>query len=148
MHTTDTIAAIVYEIRNAKTDISFRRASTTPLENRFGRTRIRVSVHETVSEIVKTMEIDEAVQFLYSQSTAKNQRLGYGEIVSALEYIKGVWFGYLICSESLLCVVGFPVTLSQLVLDQEENGIHIAIEMLMSDILLPFAKTNSLMMSP
>jgi hypothetical protein len=40
------------------------------------------------------------------------------------------------------------MTLSQLVLNQGENGIHIAIERLTSDILLPFAKTNFIMMSP
>jgi hypothetical protein len=34
MHATNTIAAIVYEISNAKTDISLRRASTAALENR------------------------------------------------------------------------------------------------------------------
>jgi hypothetical protein len=51
-------------------------------------------------------------------------------------------------AESLLCVVGFPMTLSQLILDQGENGIHTAVERLMFDILLPFAKTNFTMMSP
>jgi hypothetical protein len=40
------------------------------------------------------------------------------------------------------------MTLSQLVLDQGENGIHTAVERLMSDILLPFAKTNFTMISP
>jgi hypothetical protein len=62
-HTTNTIAPIVYEIRNAKTDISLRRASTTLLDNRFGQTRIRAGVHQTVSAIVKTMEIDEQFSF-------------------------------------------------------------------------------------
>jgi hypothetical protein len=45
MHATNTITAIVYEISYAKTDISLRRASITPLENRFGQTKIRASVH-------------------------------------------------------------------------------------------------------
>jgi hypothetical protein len=40
------------------------------------------------------------------------------------------------------------MTPSQLVLDQGENGIHITVERLMSDILLPFARTNFTMMSP
>jgi hypothetical protein len=40
------------------------------------------------------------------------------------------------------------MTLSHIVLDQGGNGIHIAVERLMSDILLPFAKTNLTMMSP
>jgi hypothetical protein len=101
-----------------------------------------------VSAIVKTMEIDEAVKFRYSERAVKNRRLEYGEIVSPLEYIKGLWFSCLIDAESLLCVVGSPMTLSQLVLDQGENGIHIAVERLMSDILLPFAKTNFMMVSP
>jgi hypothetical protein len=73
MHLTSTIAAIVYEISNAKTDISLRRASITPLENRFGQTRIRTCVHHTVPAIVKAMEIDEAVKFLYSQRAVKNR---------------------------------------------------------------------------
>jgi hypothetical protein len=83
-------------------------------------------VHQTVSAIIKTMEIDEAVKFLYSQRAVKNRRLEWGEIVSPLEYIKGLWFSCLISAESLLCVVGSPKTLSQLVLDQGENEIHIA----------------------
>jgi hypothetical protein len=115
MHATNTIAAIVYEISNGKTDISLRRASTTPWENRFRQTRIRAGVHHTVSAIVKTMEIGETVKFLYSQRVIKNRPLEYGEIVPPLEYIKGIWFSCLIDAESLLCVVGFPMTLSQLV---------------------------------
>jgi hypothetical protein len=99
MHATNTIAAIVYEISNAKTFISLRRALTNPLENRFGQTRIHAGVHQTVSAIVKTMEIDEAVKFLYSQRLVKTRRLEYGEIVSPLEYIKGLWFSYLIDAE-------------------------------------------------
>jgi hypothetical protein len=45
---TNTIAAIVHEINNAKADISLRRASTTPLKNQFGQTRIHAGVHQTV----------------------------------------------------------------------------------------------------
>jgi hypothetical protein len=111
-HATNTIAAIVYEISNVKTDISLRRVSTTPLENRFGQTRMRAGVHQTVSAIVKTMETDEVIKFLYSQRAVKNQQLEYGEIVSRLEYINGLWFSCLIDTESLFCVVGFPMTLS------------------------------------
>jgi hypothetical protein len=92
MHPTNTIAAIVYEISNAKTNISLRRASTIPLENRFGQTKIRAGVHQAMSAIVKTWETDEAVRFLYSRRGAKNRRLEYGETASPLEYIKGLWF--------------------------------------------------------
>jgi hypothetical protein len=94
------------------------------------------------------MEIDEAVKFLCSQEAVKNRRLEYGESVSPPEHMKSLSFSCLIYAKSLLCVVGFPMTLSQFVLDQEENGIHITVERLMSDILLPFAKTNFTMMSP
>jgi hypothetical protein len=45
MHATNTLTAIVYEISNAKTDISLRRAFITRLENRFGQTRIRAGLH-------------------------------------------------------------------------------------------------------
>jgi hypothetical protein len=72
----------------------------------------------------------------------------YGEIVSPLQYIKGLWFSCLINAKSLLCVVGFPMTFSQLVLDQRENGIHVTVERLMFDILLPFARTNFTLMNP
>jgi hypothetical protein len=67
------------------------------------------------------MKIDEAIKFLSSQRAVKNRRLEYGEIASPLEYIKDLWFSCLIYAESLLCVVGFPMTLSQPVLDQGEN---------------------------
>jgi hypothetical protein len=86
MHAINTIAAIVYEISNAKTEISLRRASTTPLQNRFGQTSIGNGVHQTVSAIVKIMEIDDAVKFLYAQKAVKNRRLEYGEIIGPLEY--------------------------------------------------------------
>jgi hypothetical protein len=148
MHVTNPIAAIASEISNAKTDISLWRASTTPLENRFGQTRIRSRVHQTVSGIAETMEIDEAVKFLDSQKAVKNRRLKSGEIVSPLEYIKGIWFSCLIYAESFPCVVGFPMTFSQLVLDQGENGIHITAERLMPGILLPCDNTNFTLMSP
>jgi hypothetical protein len=49
MHAINTAAAIVYEISNAKTDISLRRASITPLENRFGQTRIGAGGRRRVS---------------------------------------------------------------------------------------------------
>jgi hypothetical protein len=107
IHATNTITAIIYEISRAKTDISLQCSSTTPLENRFGQTRIRASVHQTASLIVKTMEIDEAVKFLYSQRGTKNRRLEYGEIISPLEYIKGLWFSCLIYAESFYALLDF-----------------------------------------
>jgi hypothetical protein len=66
MHATNSIEAIVNEIHSAKTDISLRRISTSPVENRFGVTRMHAGVHQNVLEIVKTMDIDEAVKFVYA----------------------------------------------------------------------------------
>jgi hypothetical protein len=62
--------------------------------------------------------------------------------------MKGIWFSCLISTESFLCVVGFPMTISQLASDQGENGIYIAVERLVSDILLPFVNGNFIMTSP
>jgi hypothetical protein len=148
MHTTNSIVAIVNEISSAKTEISLRRISTSPLENKFGVTRIHAGVHQTLSEILKTMEIDEAVKFVYAQQAVKNRRLAYGEIVIPFEYTPGLWFSSLLFAESLLSVVGFPLHLSQLVLDQGEDALHVNVERLMSDELLPFAKTKFSLMSP
>jgi hypothetical protein len=84
-HAINIIDEIVQEISNAKSDISVRRTSTTPLENRFGQTGMRDGVRQIMSAIVKTMEIDRALKFLYPQRAIKNWRLEYGEIISPLE---------------------------------------------------------------
>jgi hypothetical protein len=65
MHATNTIAGIVYEIRKATKPISLQRASTVPVEKKSEKIRMHAGVHQTVVGLVKTMEADEAMQFIY-----------------------------------------------------------------------------------
>jgi hypothetical protein len=55
----------VYEIKLGRTPISLQRISTVPMEKAFGKTRMHAGVHQTTVEPVKTMEDDEAMQFIY-----------------------------------------------------------------------------------
>jgi hypothetical protein len=48
---------------------------------------MQAGVHQTVVELVKTMEVDEAMQFIYVQDQIKNWRLAYGEIVFPCSYL-------------------------------------------------------------
>jgi hypothetical protein len=148
MHATNTISAIVYEIGSARTDISLQRISTICLEKRFGVTRMHAGVHQTLCGIRKTMEIDEAMRCVYVRAAVQSRRLSYGSIVTPYEYLGGVGIDMLVFAESLLCVVGFPITMTQVVADMGEDGVHIYVEKLMSDLLLPFAMTKVSMMSP
>jgi hypothetical protein len=77
----------------------------------------------------------------------KNRRLAYGETVTPYEYTPGLWYNCLIFAESLLYLVGFPLTLSPLVSDLGEDKLQICVERLISDMLLPFAKTKISLMS-
>jgi hypothetical protein len=147
MHATNTISAIVYEISSATTPISLQRISTVCLEKRFGVTRMHAGVHQTLCGILKTMEIDEAMKFVYARAAVANRRLAYGAIVNPFKCLEGIGIDTLIFAECLLSVVGFPILLSQVVLDLGEDGIHVNVEKLMSDVLLPFAKTKVSMMS-
>jgi hypothetical protein len=52
------------------------------VEKRFGTTWMHADVHQTLSGIVKAMEIDEAVNFLYAQHEVKNRRLVSWETVA------------------------------------------------------------------
>jgi hypothetical protein len=38
-----------------------------PLEKEFGATRLHAGVHQTVDELVKTMDIDQAMKLVYVQ---------------------------------------------------------------------------------
>jgi hypothetical protein len=54
---TNSIAGIVYEIRNASvgTKISLQHISTVPVEKKFGVTRMNAGRHHTLSSVIKTM---------------------------------------------------------------------------------------------
>jgi hypothetical protein len=147
IHATNSIEGLYYEVATAKTDVSLQRASTVPVEKRFGKTRMHAGGHQDMSGIVKTLEIDEAVKFLYAQHEVKNRRLAYGETVTPGAGTMGLAITPLIFAESLLCHVGFPITLSPPVLEIGEIALHISVEKLMSDVLLPWGKTKFSRMS-
>jgi hypothetical protein len=75
IHATNTTAGIMYEIKLARTPISIQRISTVPVGRKFGKTRIHAGVHSTVVEFIKTMEDDEAMQFIDVQDQFKTSRL-------------------------------------------------------------------------
>jgi hypothetical protein len=90
MHATNSIGEILYEIKIAKKPISLQRISTTPVERRFGRTRMHAGVHQTMSGLVKAMEQDEAMKVLYVDGEVKRRRFAYGEL-SLPAVIGGYW---------------------------------------------------------
>jgi hypothetical protein len=64
-HATNTITGTVDEIQLARTPISLQRIYTVPVENKFRKRRMYAGVHQTVVELIKTMEDDEAMPFIY-----------------------------------------------------------------------------------
>jgi hypothetical protein len=144
MHATNPISAIVYEISSARTGISFQRISTICLEKRFGGTRRHAGIHQTLCGILKTMEIDEAMKFVYPRAAVHSRRLSYGSIVTPYEYLGGVGIDMLVLAQSLLCVVGSPIAMTQVVADMAEDGVHIYVEKLMSDLLRSLREDQSL----
>jgi hypothetical protein len=75
MHPRNAIAGIVFEIHHACTPISLQRISTVPLEMLFGLTRLHTKTHQTVSAIIKTMEIDQAMRLVSASQEGRNRRL-------------------------------------------------------------------------
>jgi hypothetical protein len=73
MHATNTIAGVVYEIKKVTKPISLQCPSTLLVEKKFGKKRMHTGVHQTVVELLKTMEADEAMQFIYVQDQIKNR---------------------------------------------------------------------------
>jgi hypothetical protein len=76
------------------------------------------------------------------QEQIKNRRIAYGETISPCSCLTGIGITPLIFGEAVLHIVGFPAPVSPLLGD-----IDIFAEKLVSDALLPFAKTNFHMMS-
>jgi hypothetical protein len=71
MHATNTIAGIVYEIKKATKPISLQRASTVPVGEKFGKIRMHAGVHQTVVELVKTMELMKLCNVFISKTRSK-----------------------------------------------------------------------------
>jgi hypothetical protein len=110
IHDTNSIAGILYEIRNAPqgTKISLQRLSTVPLEKRFGMTRMHAGRHQTLGAIIKTMEVDAAMKSVYAYVCAKNRRLAHGEIVDSCRDLPDMEISPFVFVQPVLGVVGFP----------------------------------------
>jgi hypothetical protein len=147
MHATNTIAAIIFEIHHATHPISLERISTIPLEKRFGVTRMHAGTHQTMFGILKAMEIDQGMKFVYAQREVKNRRFAYGEIVDPCDDKHPFDRDPLLYAEVLLSFIGFPMSVNYPVIMQEAEVIRGYVEELFSDVLLPFAKTNLSAMS-
>jgi hypothetical protein len=142
IHTTNTIAGIVYEIRLARMPTSLQQISTVPVEKKFGKTKIHAGVHKTVIVLIKTMKDDEAMQFIYAQDQVKNLRLTYGETLSPCTFLTGIGITPLIYVEAVIYIVEFPAMISPLLGETTTDKFHIFVEKLMSEVLSAFAKTN------
>jgi hypothetical protein len=76
IHASDSIAGILYEIRNVPqgTKVTLQWLSTVPVEKEFGVTRMHAGRHPTLTAIIKTMEVDAAMRFVYRYIHLKNRR--------------------------------------------------------------------------
>jgi hypothetical protein len=146
MHATDSVSAIIYEIHNAELPISLQRLMTTPVEHRFGVTRVHAGTHQTMVGILKAMEEDEAMKYAYAQHHVKNRRLAYGETVDPCKAEHDLRDAPILYIDALLHFLGFPAAMNRLITN-DEDVIHDYVEILISDELLPFAKTNFAAMS-
>jgi hypothetical protein len=79
VHTRNSIVGIVYEIKRAKKAISLQRISTVPLEKKFRATQLHAGVHQTLGELVKTMDIDQGMKLVYVQEQIKIGGLHMGK---------------------------------------------------------------------
>jgi hypothetical protein len=147
IYATNTIAGIVHKAKLVKTAIYVQRISAVPVEKKFGKTRMHAGVHRMVVELVKTMEDNEAMQFINVQDQVKNRRLAYGETISPCACLTGIGMTPLIDVEAFLHIVEFLAMISPLLGETTTDEFHIFAEKLMSDALFPFAQTNFSMMN-
>jgi hypothetical protein len=151
MHASNSIAAIVFEIRIAKGELSLQRISTVPLEKKFGVTRMHARTHQTLSAIVKTMAVDEAMKFVSAHQEIKKKRLAYGETVKGYPWNPNLDSPPVLFAEAVLWLVGFPCSMTyaytRCELEGQDDALHSIVHGLVSDELTPFAKTDFSMMS-
>jgi hypothetical protein len=147
IYATSAIAGIVYEIKLARTPISPQRISTVSVEKKLGKTRMHAGIHQTVVELIKTMEDDEVMQFMDVQDQVKNRRLACGEMISPCTCLTGIRITPVISVKAVIHIIEFPARISPLLGETTTDEFHIFVEKLMSDALLPSAKMNFNVMS-
>jgi hypothetical protein len=114
---TNTIAGILYEIRNGSGEISLQRLTTVPLEKLFGITRLHAKTHQTMTDILKAMRF-------VDNHKVKNRRLSDGETVAGGEWKHVLPYEPVLLSGPIWKLADFPV------------------EYLLSDAFSRFAKAN------
>jgi hypothetical protein len=133
IHSTYIIAEIIHAVKLARTPISLQHISTVPVEKKFGQTRMQAGVHQTVVQLIKTMEDGEAMQFIYVQDQVKNRWLKHGKIYSPCTCLTGIGITPLICVEAVLHIVEFPATISPLLGETTTDELHVFAEKVTSD---------------
>jgi hypothetical protein len=89
---------------------------------------------------------DEAMTFVFAAGEVKSRQLAYREPVSPCTELMDLGFPPLIFAGALLFIVGFPAVMLRFG-GATPDTVHAIAEKLMSDVFLPFAKTNFHMMS-
>jgi hypothetical protein len=109
IHATNSISGILGEIRNTPqgTKISLQRLSTVPLENSFSVTRMHAGRNHTLAAIIKAMEVDADMKFVYPHVHVKNRRLAYGEIIDACHDLPDIEISLFVFAQSVFSVFGF-----------------------------------------
>jgi hypothetical protein len=69
---------------------------------------MHAGIHQTLVAIIKTMEVDAAMKFVYAYVRVKNRRLADGEIVDICRDLPHVEISPFVFTQAVLCVVGFP----------------------------------------
>jgi hypothetical protein len=152
VHATNSVAGILYEIRNAPqgTPISFQQLLTVSLEKKFSASRMHAGRHSMLDAIFKTMEVDAVRKFISAYVHLKNQRLAYGEIVDTCYDLPDMEISPLVFAQAVLCVLGFPAhmifAMDRLGPPPEDQVYHL-VGKLMSDELMTFTKPRKSLMS-
>jgi hypothetical protein len=81
-------------------------------------------------------------KFICVQDQVKNHRLAYGERISPCACLTGVGITPLIDVEAIIHIAKFLTTTSPFLGETTTDEFHIFAEKLMSDVLLPFTKTD------
>jgi hypothetical protein len=137
IHGINTIVALLHFIKSSNGEIYLDRIGTAPLEKKFGMTRLHARTHQTMSSILKTMEIDAALKNLAFYQESKKRKLIYGQIVEGSE--ESFTFSYNPCvlTDSILKLVDFPIHLHS----RGENSLDASslISYLIQECIVPFA---------
>jgi hypothetical protein len=109
MHGINSITELIRFITSGKTQIALDRIGTSPLEKKFGMTRLHAQTHQTMPSIMKTMEIDEAMKNLEFYRESKKRKLHYGQIISPLSLMYGFDHDPQVLMKALLMRIEFPI---------------------------------------